>query len=344
MLLNRLKSQGLIHPPQWLPSTTHYLCLMGSVAYGVSGDDSDSDIYGFCVPPKEMVFPHLAGEIQGFGRQIKRFEQWQEHHIRDVDAGKEYDFQVYNIVKYFQLSMENNPNMCDALFVPERCVIHCNAIGNMVRENRKLFLHRGCWHKFRGYAYSMVHKMSIKNPEEGSKRCELIRQFGMDTKYAYHVVRLVYEVEQMLTTGDLDLESNSETLKAIRRGEWTEQRVIDFFAQKEKALNKAYEESILPYAPDESKIKKLLLECLEHHFGSLDKAYVEPDRYKNALLEIQEICAKLRMRSRCRPRLCILESRNSPKSSWLSRWPGNSSRTNGSGSPKVCRLGRWRPS
>jgi len=42
MLLNDLQSKGLIHPPPWLASTTHYLCQMGSVAYGVAGDDSDS--------------------------------------------------------------------------------------------------------------------------------------------------------------------------------------------------------------------------------------------------------------------------------------------------------------
>jgi hypothetical protein len=28
------------------------------------------------MPPKEMVFPHLAGQIEGFGRQQQRFEEW----------------------------------------------------------------------------------------------------------------------------------------------------------------------------------------------------------------------------------------------------------------------------
>jgi predicted nucleotidyltransferase len=162
MLLNDLQSKNLIHPPPWLVSTTHYLCQMGSVAYGVAGDDSDSDLYGWCIPMKEMIFPHLAGEIPGFGRQIKRFEQWQEHHIKDETKGKEYDFSVYGIVKYFDLTSQCNPNLIDSLFVPERCVIHCSAVGNIVRENRKMFLHKGCWHKFRGYAYSMLHKMATK--------------------------------------------------------------------------------------------------------------------------------------------------------------------------------------
>jgi predicted nucleotidyltransferase len=266
---------------------------MGSFAYGVAGDDSDSDIYGFCIPPKEMVFPHLSGEIRGFGRQIKRFEQWQEHHIMDEEARKEYDFQVYSIVKFFQLCMDNNPNMVDALFVPERCVIHSTAVGNLVRDNRKLFLHKGCWHRFRGYAYSQMHKMAIKNPKPGSKRAGYVEEFGYDVKFAYHVVRLIFEVEEMLTTGDLHLDQNSEVLKAIRRGEWSEERVKEFFEQKEVALNKAYAESVLPYSPPESQIKELLIECLERHFDTLEGAVIEPDRYKDALKQVEEICSKV---------------------------------------------------
>jgi len=293
MILNKLQSKNLIHPPPWLPSATQYLCQMGSVAYGVSGNDSDSDLYGICIPKKEMIFPHLAGEILGFGRQIKRFEQWQEHHIIDESSGKEYDFSVYSIIKFFNLCMENNPNIIDALFVPERCILHCSSIGNIIRENRKIFLHRGCWHKFRGYSYSQLHKMNTKEHKSGSKRSKDVEDYGYSTKFAYHLVRLLYEVEEILTTEDLHLDKNSEVLKAIRRGEWSQDRVEKFFEQKEHALNEAYEKSKLPYGPDEMAIKSLLLKCLEHYFGSLDKCIVEPDRYKKILLKIQELCSKV---------------------------------------------------
>ena len=29
-------------------------------------------------------------------------------------------------------------------------------VGNLVREKRKLFLHKGAWPKFKGYAYSQL--------------------------------------------------------------------------------------------------------------------------------------------------------------------------------------------
>lgn len=293
MLLNKLQTKQLIHCPPWLPSTTHYLCQMGSIAYGVAGETSDIDIYGWCIPNKETIFPHLSGEIFGFGKQIKRFEQWQEHHIKDEDEGKEYDFAIYNIVKYIQLALENNPNILDSLFVPERCILHISQVGTILRENRKQFLHKGSYFKLKGYSYSQLHKMKIKQPQEGSKRAKDIKEHGFDQKFAYHIVRLLLEAEQILTQHDLNLECNSEILKSIRRGEWTEERIVEFFQSKEKMLDEVYHTSTLPYSPDEQAIKKILLQCLEHHFGSLEHAYIEPDRYKNTLLEIQNLCGKV---------------------------------------------------
>jgi len=296
MILQQLKKKGLINPPKFLIDNTQYLCYMGSVAYGVSSDSSDLDIYGFCIPPKEEIFPHLKGAIAGFGRQKKSFDQWQEHHILDESAKKEYDFQVYSIVKYFQLCMDNNPNMLDSLFVPERCVMHSTQIGNLVRENRKLFVHKGSWHKLKGYAYSQLHKMSIKNPEPGSKRAKLIEEHGYDTKFAYHVYRLMSQGEELLSTGNITLDEKGrrEVMKAIRAGKWSEEKLKNYFSEEESRLNELYHTSTaLPHSPDEGKIKDLLLECLKIQYGSLDKAIVIEGREIQALRDIRDILEKV---------------------------------------------------
>lgn len=174
--------------PKWL--TADKICyetLMGSQAYGVAGSDSDIDLYGFCVPPVELVFPHLNGEIIGFGEQVQRFEQFQSHGWLD-DDGKENDIQIYSIVRYFQLCMENNPNMIDSLYTPDYCVTQMNAIGRRVRERRDIFLHKGAWHKFKGYAYSQLNKIRHKNPE-GRPQIEAVLeiedQLGIDHKTAF---------------------------------------------------------------------------------------------------------------------------------------------------------------
>jgi len=175
MILQELKSQNLIHPPKFLVGNTQYLTRMGSEAYGVSIDSSDVDIYGFTIPPKEIV-----------------------------------------------------------------------------------------------------------------------SKYGYNTKQGYHTVRLLSEVEMILAEGDLDLQRNREQLKSIRRGEWTEQDVVDYFSRKEIELETLYQNSKLPYSPDENKIKQLLLNCLEQHYGSIDNMLVVPGKYESAIKEIEAICARVR--------------------------------------------------
>jgi len=293
MLLQNLRSANLIHPPRWLVDNCHYLTVMGSVSYGVSGESSDVDVYGFCIPPKDIVFPHLAGEILGFGHQIQRFDQWQQHHVQPPD-GREttYDFQVFGIVRYFQLCMECNPNMIDSLFTPRRCVMHSTQIGEIVRENRKRFLHKGAWHKFRGYAYSQMHKIKGKVNSTNPARAETIEKFGYDVKFAYHVVRLLDEVEQIMVEQDLDLERNREQLKAIRRGEWTLEQIERHFEAKERALENTYAASSLRHSPDEAAIKTVLMTCLEMHFGSIADAVLREPSVERLVREIHDVLAR----------------------------------------------------
>lgn len=290
--INNLTEKGIAKPPRWLPNNTVYECIMGSVAYGVSSDTSDMDVYGIAIPPKDELFPHLKGEILGFGRNIERFAQYSEHHLQDPDAmggkGREYDLTIYNIVKFFQLAMENNPNIVDSLFVPQECILHVTQVGNIIRENRRLFLHKGSWHKFKGYSYAQLHK--IANKTATGKRVAIIEAHGYDTKFAYHVVRLLLEAEQIMLEGDLDLQRGREQLKAIRRGEWTELDIRRWAAEKESALEQVYLESKLQHKPDEKAIKAVLMHCLETHYGSLKDCLVSVDA---AVVALRNIMAEL---------------------------------------------------
>ena len=354
--VRKLFDRQIAHCPSWLPSNIHYECMMGSVAYGVSNDTSDVDLYGFAIPPKDDVFPHLRGEVIGFGTQKQRFGQYSEHHLRAPDdlggAGRTYDVTIWNIVDFFNLAMGNNPNMIDALFVPATCVLHITRIGQMVRDNRHLFLSRACWQRFKGYAYQQLHKAKNKRespemkailafeqahgiphtttlqqaraardqpgdtlarlgPSElqeyvrlyetgmaKTKRFEGVKVHGTDTKFLYHVVRLLDEVEQILSTGDLDLTRNREQMKAVRRGDLTEQQVREHFERREKDLESLYHNSTLPWQADEGRIRALLLNCLEEHYGSLDRCIVRADKSVELLRQIDDLLAANRQHFR----------------------------------------------
>lgn len=292
---DQLRDKGIIKDyPRFLRSNVHYETIMGSIAYGVNEDTSDFDVYGFAIPPKGILFPHLEGYIPGFGTKPPEFGQFQQHHLMDPQAeggkGREYDLNIYNIVKYFDLCMGCNPNMIDSLFTPRRCVLHTTIVGERVRENRKLFLSKLCWHKFKGYAYAQVKKMKSQN--RTGKRAEVVEKYGYDLKFAYHVVRLMCEVEQILEEGDLDLERNREQLKSIRRGEWTLEEIEQYFARKEVSLEELYSKSDLPHKPRETEIKDLLVSCLESSLDGIGEAVNVPDRAIAAMKEIQAIAER----------------------------------------------------
>lgn len=297
-----LCSDGVAKPPSFLRGSVQYETITGSEAYGVADTAalSDRDVVGFCMPPKDTVFPHLRGEIPDFGRQTQRFNVWQQHHMQrqkgssgsqDGDA-MNYDVSIYSIVRFFSLCMDNNPNMVDTLFTPQRCVVHMTRLGERVRGARKLFLHKGSFHKFKGYAYSQLHKADSKDPEEGTKRAADRARTGMDSKFCYHVVRLMDEAQQILEEHDLDLERNREQLKSIRRGEWTMDRVREYFKYREAALEDAYNRSTLRHTPDEEGIKALLLECLESYYGDLSKAVTVVGGERAIIEQIAALCQR----------------------------------------------------
>lgn len=205
--MKNLIDKKLIHPPNWLCDNTCLLTTMGSIAYGVSQDASDFDVYGVCIPTRETLFPHLAGEIWGFGKYKEgmpqsHFQQWQQHHVFDADAvggkGREYDFTIFNIVKYFQLVMENNPNCLDSLFTREEYVLHCTQVGTLIRENRKIFLHKGCWQKFKGYAMSMLHKIDTKKHEGYDELLEFENKHNISNSTTFEMVELEMKKRNLL--------------------------------------------------------------------------------------------------------------------------------------------------
>jgi len=269
-----------------------YLTIMGSHAYGVENADSDYDVYGFAIPPKSIVFPHTNGIIQGFGYQGEKFNEFQQHHIKANNT--EYDFTVYNVVKYFNLCMNNNPNMLDSLFTPRHCVIHSTHVSELLRSQRKQFLHKQCYEKYKGYAYSQMGKIRDKVNSSNPKRAKTIEDFKYDVKFAYQLVRLLNECEQILVERDLDLQRNREQLKSIRRGEWTIAQLEDYFNNKSLILENLYAKSTLPDEADESVIKQLLMNCLEIHYGSLDAIIKRDDMGSNILRDIDIVVAKYR--------------------------------------------------
>lgn len=127
-----------------------------------------------------------------------------------------------------------------------------------------------------------------------SQRKEISDRCGEDTKFLYHIIRLFDEAEQILLDGDIDLQRAKEPMKAIRRGDWTFEDVQSWMMEKEKALEVAYTNCKLPVQPDEEKLRQLLLQCLEIHYGSLDKCVANTTWAEQALKDIDVLMNTVR--------------------------------------------------
>ena len=89
--------------------------------------------------------------------------------------------------------------------------------------------------------------------------------------------------------GTIDLRRDREHLKAIRRGEVPEEDVFKWASKKEKFLESLYQSSKIPGLPNVGTIRQLLLDCLKHHYGSLEACVVQVDPALGALRQIRDI-------------------------------------------------------
>lgn len=276
---------------RWIFDNIQYAAITGSQAYGIATKDSDYDIYAVTMPPKDYIFPFHFGYIYNFSKDIPRFDTLDRQHIPYENT--DIDFYCYNIVTYFRLCMDNNPNILDSLFVRDNNIIKSTKIANMIRLNRRKFLHRGSFHRFKGYAYSQLKKAKSKTPQ--GKRVAVVEKYGYDVKFAAHILRLIDEGDQILTTGDIDLLRNKEEIKHVRNGGYTLEHIEELFAEREKRLEKAYHESKIPDRPDIKFIHNLLLNCLEEWFGKMDViSSSRMDATESLIRELDEVLKRYR--------------------------------------------------
>ena len=146
---------------------TIFITLHGSHAYGMSRPESDVDIKGVAIPPKEY--------FHGFS---KRFDQFQEDFPRDylisnktfnekiedmvgrkVPREEKIDSTIYDIRKFFKLASDCNPNIIEILYTKRDHHILTSDLWDIVLNSRDLFLSQKAKFTFSGYAFSQLKRI-----------------------------------------------------------------------------------------------------------------------------------------------------------------------------------------
>lgn len=134
----------------WLEDRTIFLTLHGSHAYGTNTATSDIDLKGIAVAPRIYYL--------GFNQ---KFEQ--------AEYKDPYDAVIYELRKIMHLAADNNPNIIEVLFTDPSDHVIVSEAGQLLLDNRNLFISKKARHTFSGYAISQLKRIQrhyswIKNP------------------------------------------------------------------------------------------------------------------------------------------------------------------------------------
>ncbi|WP_329130411.1 nucleotidyltransferase domain-containing protein [Streptomyces sp. NBC_01476] len=208
---------------------TVYACVMGSRAFGLATDGSDTDRRGIFVAPTPLFW---------------RFEKPPTHVTGPLDEQFSWELERFCV-----LALRANPNLLECLHSP--LVEYADATGRELLDLRGAFLSRRAESSFRGYAAQQLGKLEADLRTRGELRW----------KHAMHLLRLLISCRDLLRTGRLtvDVGEHRERLLAVKRGEvgWEEfqARIRTLHEETDAAAAR----TPLPQEPDRARVEDFLL-------------------------------------------------------------------------------------
>lgn len=231
-----------------------FKCINGSMLYGTDTPSSDKDYVGIFVPDKDYVLGVKTCEQV----DIKTNPSDSGHRNTNEDVDTTY----YSLPKFIHLAFQNNPNIVELFFVPEQHTLFKNEFGKRLMDAFPLFVSKRCKDRFLGYAISQKHKVLNKNPIGNRK--QYVEKYGYDVKFASHIIRLLDEGIQLLTTGTIRFPLYiAGAIKKIKEGGYKLEDVLQDANSFEQRIEQCYQNSRLPQTGDIEAINKLQISLLE---------------------------------------------------------------------------------
>lgn len=222
----------------------------GSQLHGakLEGTD-DTDWYGiFIEPPQKKIgidafehFVYSTGSERGKNTSI------------DVDVT------LYSLGKWAHLACKGNPSVLHFLFAkPEYQTIEWCSVSQFPEP----FLGKSHLSAFFGYANAQLSRLYNARGPKDVARPFLEEQFGYDTKYAMHIIRLLGEAKELMECGKITLpRPNADFLREIREGKIKLYEIEKLADELMREAKTAQEKSPLPDRPDRKEVSKRISEA-----------------------------------------------------------------------------------
>ncbi len=212
-----------------LSSHVVFRCIVGSRAFGLDDDASDTDRRGFYLPPADLHW-----SLYGVPEQIE-------------DLAHEECY--WEIQKFLNLALKANPNILECLYTP--LIEHAAPIAQELLSLRAAFLSKLIYQTYNGYVASQFKKLEADLRNHGDVK----------PKHAMHLIRLMLSGITVLETGELRIrvEDERERLLAIKRGEMPWDAVDRWRLELHRRFESAFTATTLPEQPDYRTINDFLI-------------------------------------------------------------------------------------
>lgn len=232
-------------PEHW--ARIQLCCVIGSRAQGLARDGSDTDRRGVY-----LAAPDRLWSLAGVPEQLE-------------DKANEECY--WELGKFLRMAAAANPSVLEVLWTP--LVEHSTALGQRLRERRRIFLSKKVHATYCGYAEGQFRKLERDLRTRGEVRW----------KHAMHLVRVLLAGVGLLEDGELRVEvgEHRERLLAIRDGEVPWEDVDAWRLELHARMEAALEATSLPDEPDHEAIEALLLSARRQAARSPEVSSAAPD-------------------------------------------------------------------
>lgn len=154
------------------------MCLTGSRMYGTHYEKgeypfdknyiSDYDYRGIFIPSPENNLG-IIKDIDEINANPVTQKELNISLIQNINKSynlnikEESDIVLYNIDKFFDLAISENPSIIDILFMNKESKIYSNKYGEEILNNKKMFLTKAAIDRFIGYSQQQLLRMSNHN-------------------------------------------------------------------------------------------------------------------------------------------------------------------------------------
>jgi len=208
-----------------------YRCVVGSRAYGLDTDESDTDRRGIYLAPAELQWS-LFGAPEQFEDNATQSCYWE-------------------LQKFIVMALRANPNILECLYSP--IVEKVTPLGEDLLNLRQRLLSQMVFQTFNGYAMSQFKKIEQDLRNSGE----------IKWKHAMHLLRLLLTGAGTLRTGNVPIhvESHRDRLLAVKRGEIVWNEVNAWRKELHQDFERALAETKLPERPDYEMANQFLVKA-----------------------------------------------------------------------------------